>query len=47
VVRAGLLVLLLLGLATVFGETLAGALFPPSETSSATPAGGGSPAERP
>jgi hypothetical protein len=31
VVQAGLLLLLLLGVFTVFGETLSGALFPPAE----------------
>jgi hypothetical protein len=31
VVQAGLLLLLVLGLFTVFGEALSGALFPPAE----------------
>jgi hypothetical protein len=35
VVQAGLLLLLVLGLGTVFGEALSGALFPPAEAPAA------------
>ena len=38
VVRLGLLTLFLLGVITVFGESLAAALFPPGEPSTSAPA---------